>query len=155
MTDSEKNAYKWRKAACRWQTLTVAWQFIIVFVFWAFCAVPFIFHSEVPWYWKGGLAIAHTAPFLFTLVNFYITDSQLKLRDFWHSFALGVIYCTINYLYTVSPKTTEPVYPFLPWTNVWMSALACFLCTCVGTIGMLATGYVQERRMGRPFRDSW
>jgi hypothetical protein len=38
MTATEKKAYKWRKAAVVFQTLTIAWQWCIVFVFWVFCA---------------------------------------------------------------------------------------------------------------------
>ena len=73
MNPKETSAYRWRKAACQMQQITIAWQFIIVFVFWAFCAAEFL--PAVGYIWDAGLILSHTLPFVFVLINFYLTDS--------------------------------------------------------------------------------
>lgn len=111
MTATEKNAYRWRWAACVWQNLTIAYQWIIVFVFWGFCAARFL--PAVGWIWRFGLIWAHTWPFVAVMTNFYMTDSRIRLRDIWFGWVVGAVYVTINYHYTqIMP---EPVYPFLLW----------------------------------------
>lgn len=63
MTEAEKDAYKCRRAACISETITIGWQFSVVFVFWA--VVAEIFLPVAPsWIWKFGLIEAHTFPFL-------------------------------------------------------------------------------------------
>lgn len=87
------------------------------------------------------------------MFEFYICDSQLKLRDFWHGWVLAVLYCTVNYYYTqVAP---EPVYPFLLWENPLKDILSCALCTIFGTLLMCLSGYIQETIMARRFWSSW
>lgn len=151
MTATEKNAYRWRWVACVWQTLTIAWQWTIVFVFWGFCAAKFL--PPVPWIWRFGLIWAHTWPFVAVMVNFYMTDSRVRLRDFWHGWVLGTIYCIINYHYTkIMP---EPVYPFLLWEHIGKDVISCIISTVFGTICLIFSSFIQEKAMGRPFCESW
>ncbi len=151
MTVTEKNAFRWRRAAATFQVLTIAWQWIIVFVFWGFCAAKFL--PQVGFVWQFGLIWAHTWPYVAVLINFFMTDSRLRLRDFWHSWFLGSIYCYINYYYT--SISSEPVYPFLGWESIPISLIK-FACTTIfGTICLVFTGYIQECCMGRPFKESW
>jgi hypothetical protein len=78
--------------------MTVLSQWTIVFVFWAFCAAQFL--PEVGWIWRLGLIGAHTFPFAEVMVEFFICDSMLRMRYFWHSWIVGVIYAFVNYYYT-------------------------------------------------------
>lgn len=151
MTVTEKNAYKWRRAASVAQVVAISWQWSIVFVFWAFVAA--IFLPEANWVWRFGLIGAHTFPFVQVMVEFYVCDSRLRFRDIWVAVVLAVTYVFINYYYT--KHDPEPVYPFLLWDNFWKNVGACVLCALVGCAGVFLTGYIQEKVMGRPIKDSW
>lgn len=151
MTVTELKAYKWRKAATLAQIIAVSWQWSIVFVFWAFVAA--IFLPEANWVWRTGLIGAHTFPFVEVMIEFYSCDSRLRLRDIWLSWVLAGIYVCINYYYT--KHDPEPVYPFLLWDNLLKNIGACLLCAFVGCGGVLLSGYIQERVMGRSIKESW
>ena len=87
------------------------------------------------------------------LINFYMTDSRIRLREFWHSWALGSIYCYINYYY--SSISSEPVYPFLQWDNIGLGIIKFIVTAAFGNVALVFTAYIQECSMGRPLRESW
>ena len=141
---------RWNKIAVNIQTITVAWQFSIVFVFWAFCA-PVYFLYDVPWWWNAGLVEAHMFPFIGVLVNFYKGNSRLRLNLWWLSFLVTASYVVVNYHYTMLLEV--PVYPFLTWNSIGWTALYCFGCWFVGFSCMVITSWKQEQRQNRPFEN--
>jgi hypothetical protein len=108
----------------------------------------------VPWIWGFGLIAAHTYPFTLVLVEFYICDSQNRLRDFWHAWVVGIVYGFVNYYYTmISP---EPVYPFLRWDKLAKDIIIGVLVFLFfGTFMMVLSSYIQESIMARRFKASW
>ena len=80
---------------------------------------------QANWIWKVGLVLAHTLPVVGLLINFYLTDSVIELKDWWHSLVLAVAYCIVNYIFCET--NGEPVYPFLTWEDPF-SAFYCLLC---------------------------
>jgi len=87
------------------------------------------------------------------MFEFFMCDRRLRLRDFWLSCALAVVYCMINFEFT--EHLPQPVYPFLLWQRFYRNVAACAICIAIGTTGLFLSGFVQERLMGRKFRDSW
>jgi len=98
------------------------------FVFWAVVAP--VFFPLVPLWYRIGLVFAHIVPIFFSLVHYYLNDNTMYLSDWWHCAVVGAIYCTMNWMFTVSAGG-EPVYPFLPWDS-FMSVFWCTFCTFVG-----------------------
>jgi hypothetical protein len=137
MTVTELNAYKWRRAACFWQSITVTWQWSIAFVFWGFCAAEFL--PPVNWFWRLGLIAAHTYPFILVMIEFYLCDSQIRLRDFWSTWVLVVLYGFVNYYYTMIGQ--EPAYPFLLWKQPVADVLHITMVAAFGTAMMLVTAW--------------
>jgi hypothetical protein len=79
------------------QQIAITWQFCCCFVFWAFVAPAFL--PVVTPIWQVGLILSHTLPIVLLLINYYMTDSVIRLKDWWQGFVLAVAYCTINYLF--------------------------------------------------------
>ena len=105
-----------------------------------------LFLMEVDFIWQFGLVTSHTLPIILLLINYYMTDSVIRVRDCWHSFLLAVVYCSLNYLFC--EQQHSPVYPFLTWENPF-TAVYCFLCFLFGQGLCAFTGYIQERVQGR------
>ena len=139
----------WNKCACIIQTITIAWQFSIVMVFWVFCA-PVYFTYDVPWWWNAGLVEAHMVPFIGVLINFYYGKSRVRLELWWMSLFVTFLYVMVNLYFT--KKLGVPVYPFLTWESSW-TALYCFGCWAFGYICLLLSSFIQEWRLVRPFAN--
>ena len=74
------------------------------------------------------------------LINYYITDSQIRLKDIWNVWLLAVVYVCINYYFT--EKLPEPVYPFLLWVHPWKDIFNCILCVLFGNLGMILSSWI-------------
>ncbi len=90
------------------QHIALTFQFGITFVFWAFVAPTFL--AEASFGLKIALIFSHTVPLLWMMTNFFLTESTIRLGDWWHTFLLAAVYLMINY--QVSKSQGKPVYPF-------------------------------------------
>jgi hypothetical protein len=106
---------------------------------------------EVPFWWEAGLVFAHVVPFICVLVHFYLGVSRLKLTDVWISIPVTTLYVCCNFYYTKSMNM--PVYPFLTWTYEWKTIFLSFLCWLFGYLCYVGSSFVQEWRLGRPFKN--
>jgi hypothetical protein len=96
-------------------------------VFWAFVAPTFL--AEATFLYGLALIFAHTIPIAWVVANFLLTESTIRLGDWWHTFLLAIAYLIINY--TFSKSEGALVYPFLDWDDPFI-LLYGFMCWAVG-----------------------
>ena len=82
----------------------------------------------------------------------FIGESRIQFSDSWLQLCMTPVYSFTNFCFTKILGT--PVYPFLTWDNILMTAIISFLCVCFSIVCMTLCSFIQERRLGRPFTNS-
>lgn len=139
-------SYKTFASAMIIQQVAIAWQCMVTFVFWVFVAPTYFF--SITFYWQLGLSTAHTLPLVFLLINFYLTDNQPILSDWWHCSILAVLYISDNYMF--SQIEDRPVYPFLTWDPPSKSIFNCLLCYFFAYGSYVLVVLLTRKCKGRP-----
>lgn len=132
------------------QQLAINWQFVSAFVFWALVAPTYFW--DIGMEWRVKLSLAHSIPPVIHVIDLMITDSVIRLRDFWQSFLTCVLYAIVNYYYGIIQG--EPVYKFLTWEDPIYSSFVCLMWWVVGEVSCLFFGVIQDLLLGN-IKPKW
>ena len=116
-------------------------------MFWVFVAPEFI--AVVPFIWKFGLISTHTIPLVLIVTHLFLTNARLRIKDWWHSFAITAAYSCVNYTFT--RHLGAPVYPFLTWEDIPISAWYCFLGWAFGYVCVVFTVTLHSKLSPRQY----
>ena len=82
--------------------------------------------------------LSHSLPLIFNIITFSKTDIIVKSSHGLILPVIGLLYGVHNYSATI--RQGAPVYPFLPWTDLWTPIIIALLTlACMGAFSTLAS----------------
>ena len=92
--------------------------------------------------------VNHATPFLFSWINFSMTDVVVASKHWKGLEILAVIYFYINYRETKAKGT--PLYSFLTWEDMPTSLAVCICLNMFFVVLFLSTAYITKMIKRKP-----